>query len=481
MPVIPSFASDGRSERQRPRPRAVAIVFLLFLAAVALTGGSSRADSLAQSIVRGASVVFLIAGVALRARPDWGGVGSALALLGGLALLIAVQLVPLPPSWWTALPGRTFYTEAAAAFGAPQPWRPLALVPDRALNALLALLPPAAALTGLAWLTRRERAELALPVAALALASAVLGIAQMTGGPETGLQPYATNARDAAAGFFANRNHEALLLALALPALALWATGTDSRGEQLDARRGWAAAVAGGLLVLVIPTTGSRTGLILAGLGLAVAGLLVLAPARRALARLPRRKRRTALGVGLGALALLLFAALALGQAASVQRFFLLSAGEDLRGRVLPAELEMLRSFFPAGIGFGGFDPIFRRFEPFELLRFTYLNQAHNDVLQILIEAGAAGGLLLAAAALWWGWHTVRLWRLPQTMPYVRLGRVASAMLVMVALASLTDYPLRTPLMMVVTAVLAGWLLAYRTRSPLPAGGRGDNQNFTAA
>jgi hypothetical protein len=54
-------------------------------------------------------------------------------------------------------------------------------------------------------------------------------------------------------------------------------------------------------------------------------------------------------------------------------------------------------------------------------------------------------------------------------------------MLVMVALASLTDYPLRTPLMMVVTAVLAGWLLAYRTRSPLPAGGRGDNQNFTAA
>lgn len=481
MPVTPSFVRDGHSQRQRPRPRAVVIAFLLFLVVVAVTGGSSRGDSLAQTLVRSASVLFLIAGVALRARPDWSAVRSALLLLAGLGLLIAAQLVPLPPTWWSALAGRSFYWEAAAAFGIPQPWRPLALAPDRALNALLALLPPAATLTGLAWLSRRERADLTLPVAALALASAVLGIAQMSGGPENGLQPYATNARDAAAGFFANRNHEALLLALALPALALWATGTDPRGDQLDPRRGWAAAVAGGLLVLVIPTTGSRTGLALAGLGLVVAGLIVLAPARRAMARMPRRKRRTALGIGATAVVLLLFAALALGQAASVQRFFLLSAGEDLRGRVLPAELEMLRTFFPAGIGLGAFDPVFRRFEPFELLRFTYLNQAHNDILQLLIEGGAGGGLLLAAAMIWWGWHTVRLWRLPQTMPYVRLGRVASVMLFMVALASLTDYPLRTPLMMVLAAVLAAWLLAYRARSPLPAGGRGDNQNFTAA
>jgi O-antigen ligase len=459
----------------------VVIAFLLFLAVVAVTGGSSRGDSLAQTFVRSASILFLIAGVALRARADWGAVKSAAVLLAGLALLIAAQLLPLPPAWWSGLPGRAFYLEAAAAFGIPQPWRPLALAPDRALNSLLSLLPPAAALTGLAWLSRRERADLTLPVAALALASAVLGIAQMTGGAETGLQPYATNARDAAAGFFANRNHEALLLALALPALALWATGMDSRGDQLDPRRGWAAAVAGGLLVLVIPTTGSRTGLALAGVGLALAGLIVLAPARRALARMPRRKRRTTLGIGVAAVVLLLFAALALGQAASVQRFFLLSAGEDLRGRVLPAELEMLRTFFPAGIGFGAFDPVFRRFEPFELLRFTYLNQAHNDVLQIVIEGGAAGAVLLAASVLWWGWHTLRLWRLPQTMPYVRLGRVASVMLLMVALASLTDYPLRTPLMMVVATVLAAWLLAYRTRSPLPVERRGDNQNFTVA
>lgn len=477
--MIPTSSSRGSAERSR-RPGALAIAFVLFLAAVALTGGSSRGDSMAQVLVRSAALLFLAVGVGLGGRPDWGGLRSALLLLGALALVIALQLVPLPPAWWQALPGRAFYAEAAAAYGLAQPWRPLAIAPDRALNALLALVPPAAALVGLAWLSRRERADLALPMALLALASAVLGIAQMTGGAQTALQPYATNARDAAAGLFANRNHEALLLALALPILAIWATGVDRVSKRVDPRRAGVAAVLGGLLILIVPTTGSRTGLILAGLGLLMAVAIAAGPARRALAGLSRRRRRIALGAGVAAAALLLFAALALGQAASVQRFFLLSAADDLRRQVLPTEMAMLRTFLPAGVGFGGFDPAFRRFEPFELLRFTYMNQSHNDLLQILIEGGLAGALLLAAAVVWWGWHTVALWRSSASLPYVRLGRVASGLLALVALASATDYPLRTPLMMVVTAVIASWLLAYRAPAPLRRSEAPGNQNFTA-
>ena len=50
-----------------------------------------------------------------------------LILLGALAALMAIQLIPLPPGIWTALPGRERYLEAAAAIGIPQPWRPISL------------------------------------------------------------------------------------------------------------------------------------------------------------------------------------------------------------------------------------------------------------------------------------------------------------------------------------------------------------------
>ena len=58
----------------------------------------------------------------------------------------------------------------------------------------------------------------------------------------------------------------------------------------------------------------------------------------------------------------------AAGRAVSINRALTVDAGQDMRARGLPTVLEMIRTYFPFGSGLGGFDPIFRIHEPFELL-----------------------------------------------------------------------------------------------------------------
>ncbi|WP_375402494.1 O-antigen ligase family protein [uncultured Sphingomonas sp.] len=435
------------------------IAFCAFLALIALAGGSSRADSFSQIIVRLGSISFVAALILL--RPGFSARGSrpALLLLAVMALLIGAHLVPLPPATWTGLPGRGLY----ASIDATPPWRPLNLAPDRGWNALLALIPPLSAVLGLCCLSREERERLIVPVLLVVGASAILGVAQLSGGAPAVFQRYATNAPMAAAGLFANRNHGALLLALGLPLLAYWAL-KGRRSDQGGGQRGAVGFGAGALLVLAIPSTGSRTGLLVGGLALLMVIALSARTVVQALAKLSRRTRMLALTGGAAAIVSLLVVALTFDQAVSVQRFVLRDIADDPRGRTLPTLRMMAEQFFPAGVGFGSFEYTYRRFQPFELLGFTYLNQAHNDLLQIVIEAGAPGAGLLIAAVAWWGWRTVVLWRVSASVPYVRLGRIASGLLLLVTIASLVDYPVRTPLFMVLLAIFASWLTLYDPR-----------------
>jgi O-antigen ligase len=113
------------------------------------------------------------------------------------------------------------------------------------------------------------------------------------------------------------------------------------------------------------------------------------------------------------------------------------------------------------GIGVGAFEDAFRIHETGELLGPRYLNMAHNDWLQWLIEAGLPGALLLLALLDWLGF---RLWRLRQVShSWFVLGLVGCAI---IALASYFDYPLRTPLFQV-AAVWFVCALALVERRPV--------------
>ena len=145
-----------------------------------------------------------------------------------------------------------------------------------------------------------------------------------------------------------------------------------------------------------------------------------------------------------------------------------------MRNRGLPTVLTMIATYFPFGAGVGSFDPIFRMNEPHALLKLTYFNHAHNDFLEIVLDAGAPGLLVLTAAFGWWGWASMRAWGPDSGRRHI-LPRLGSAILFLVVVASIFDYPARTPTIMAMMVIAAMWLATTPERthgSPLPRKGQ---------
>lgn len=429
-----------------------------FLILCALGGGASRPDVLSLLYLRPAAVLCLAALLLLPGEWRLRRFRMPLILLGALALVIAVQLVPLPSALWLSLPGRERFAEAAAAAGMAQPWRPLSLTPDETWNSVLALLPALVVLLALARLDEQRRKNLLPWIIGLTGLSAVLALIQLGTGRGSLVYLYRVTHEGAAVGLFANRNHQAALLAMTFPLLRLWTLQPVS-SPNLQFVRNCAAAAIAMFLVPLILVTGSRAGL---ALGLAGMVLTLLLFRGTGELRLPARWQRWRRAIRLlpwVALIAVGAAAALLGRAEAVQRLFSLTSVEEQRFSYTPLTLRIARDFFPFGSGFGSFDPVFRIYEPADQLRPNYFNRAHND----LIELGLTGGLpalLVLAVFLLWAARLGATASLPlrtrsESLLFARAGGV---MMLILLMASLVDYPLRTPLMTALFALACGWL-----------------------
>ncbi len=448
-----------------PWPLALALVLI---AAVFLMGGGSRLDIASLPILRPLAV--LIGGAALLMEPRWS-LRVPLALLGGLALVMVIQLVPLPPGLWTALPGRDIVRRIAPALGEAQPWRAVSLSRDGTVNALFALSVPLATLTVFSRLgpTARGRAALALAVG-LGL-SGLWGLLQVGGPPGSPLYLYRITIPGSAAGLFANPNHQAVLLACLFPLLAWWARRPEGAGTQ--GFRLWVAAGVAVLLVPMLIVTGSRAGLAL-GAAAAVASLAIArAPGAAEHGRSHRRARapavpRAALLAGLGVAAAGV-AALLWVQRGAIDRIFATTSLGELRATLLPRLADLAWRQFPVGSGFGTFEKLWRIDEPVALLQPAYLNHAHNDLAEFLIEGGLGSLVLLVAAGVLCARAAVAVWlgrggalQSESASSAALLARSGSVVVAVLAVASLVDYPLRTPTAAMIAAAALAWLLGAR-------------------
>lgn len=451
-PLARYFADERRTYRFR------FAVYVAFFLLCLVGGGGSRGDILSLLYVRPAAALCLGMILLTPAPIDFRAIRLPLLLIAGLSLWLVIQLIPLPPSIWTQLPGREPIAAGAEILGVAQPWRPISMSPDLTLNSLAAIIVPLSALIGFAGLDEDGRRQLLPILIGAALASAVLGIAQLSGGSASPFYLYRVTNEDAAVGFFANRNHEAALLALAFAMLGVWAAMGEDR--LVRRRRAVAATITGVFLVPMILVTGSRAGLALAAVA-AVWGCLLYAREIRdgSGARLGK-----ALAVAASAVVTMggLFVFLASGRAVALQR--LLGADQnELRLKNLPVLADMAKDLFPWGSGFGTFDPVYRIYERHEALSPRYLNQAHNDLLELLITGGLPALLLLIVFLAWWarcGWKLLR--RSGQPSRRLALGRLGFVMIFLLLGASLVDYPLRVPLMAFVFAIACGWLGSAR-------------------
>jgi O-antigen ligase len=126
--------------------------------------------------------------------------------------------------------------------------------------------------------------------------------------------------------------------------------------------------------------------------------------------------------------------------------------------------LDAARAFFPFGAGFGTFDPVYRRFEPDALLSTIYLNQAHNEPMQLAIEGGAAALLLLVLFLIWWLRAVFLALRPSGSSSRRALAIAMAATTLILMLSSLVDYPLRTPLLSGLFAVACVELVRTKRR-----------------
>ncbi|MGC6399989.1 O-antigen ligase family protein [Sphingomonas sp. FW199] len=371
-------------------------------------------------------------------------------LVAAIALPL-IQLIPLPPAWWQALPGR----DILLIPGEPVPWRPWTMTPAATRNALGSLIVPVTMFVVLTQANERVLRWLPTILMAMILAAVLLGLVQFSGAGFN--SPFLNDTPGAVSSIFANRNHFALFLAVGCLAAPVWAFADR------DALR-WRGPLCAGFVLLVVLTilaTGSRSGMLLGALSLALALALVGQQLRRRLRGAPRWVLPALVGASVLVIAGVVALSFAADRADAITRLIALESSEDMRTRARPTVLAMIAHYMPFGSGFGGFDPVFRIHEPFELLKFTYFNQAHNDFLGVALDGGLAGVALLVAGFLWWLFATVRAWRAPASEA-VALGRLGSAIIFLVLVASLTDYPARTPTIMAVVVIAGVWLSRAR-------------------
>lgn len=439
---------DSLTRRFQPGLSFVLMAALLLI--LWISGGASRADVIGQVVTRSAAWAILIAFILFAQRPLLRPVAPVAFFVLGSVALVALQLIPLPPSIWTALPGRQLLEQAAIVTGQDQPWRPLSISPGATVNALSSLIVAVLALVLAAAISRAEQWRVAVLLLGLTIASCLLGLLQFSGGHFD--HPLINDIPGSVSASFANRNHFALFAAFGCVLAPAWAFREGHRTH-------WRAPVALLLLplfALIILATGSRTGMLVGGVGLALGLFNVRRTIASELRRLPKRLSMTLIVVSLVLLLTAVTLSVTLGRAVSLDRALSMEIGEDLRRQALPTVVAMTQLYFPFGSGVGTFDPVYRIHEPTELLNTAYFNHAHNDLLEVVLDAGLAGMLLLGGAILWWLWKSVDVWRSKD--PNRLLARVGSAILLLTLIASVTDYPARTPMIMAIVVIAAVWL-----------------------
>lgn len=445
--------------RSDGRPHPLFWVVAAFLLLVTFTGGSSRIDVPGLLVLR--PVAILMCALAfLTLRRDH--LVGRTWLFGGfavMAILIVLHLIPLPPGVWKMLPGRHEIGQSDALSGLAGQWRPLTLTPINALHSLVSLAVPLAVLLLASQLDRADLFRLLPLVIVIGAVSGLFGLLQAIGSQSRLLDPYGTAADGGAGGLFANRNHAALLLAILFPMLAAWVRAGNGDSARYGLRVWGALAMAAVLCPLVL-VTGSRSGLLLSLVGLTGAATII---AFGGIAGSIPRARRRALLIAAGTIFGLLvlgFVTIYFARAEAVMRLFASSTIHDPRLDNWAVSRILLMKYLPFGSGSGSFVEVYQIIEPGAQISPTYRNHAHNDILEIGITFGAVGlGLVLAGVVAYLR-RTVPLWigtRLHDRATTV--ARMASIALAMMVMASLTDYPLRTPIMMSVFALCCLWLV----------------------
>ena len=426
---------------------------IFFICAIILGGGGSRFPMSEMIIYLSALPALYFAIFA--SRQDGVSASNAersitiliIALLG----LILLQVIPLPAFLWQAMPGRENLAEISALVDEEGAWRSWSIDPSRTLYSALYLIAPITAYTAVRKISLRQQRMILAIMLIVAALHLVVAFAQAASGGEA-FYLYKTSHIGLPIGLFANRNHSALLLLVIMIMMAPLICRTPSKISMGQLMVYWIFAL---ILSIGILATSSR----------AVTILWALTLVMMVLTFIPKSRRRLGfIGVGISSiLGTVIIGALAvsgkLGNLSSlVERF---QQSDDHRYEFWPDTIQTLLHFLPFGSGLGTFDAAFRSQETLEIVGSHFVNHAHNDYIEIGIELGAFGLVILffffktifgQAKNIFMDFKKGER----PALPLYALGSLS-----VTAIHSLVDYPARS----ISIAVFCGALIAIITQA----------------
>jgi O-antigen ligase len=421
-------------------------------------GGGARSGYLSDAILQLLSIPPLLvslwqllrtqAGVR-RTNPSFKG---GLIFCAGLVGVPLIQLVPLPPAIWEMLPNRQVVVEAFELVGGDLPWMPISVSPEATWLSALSLIPPVAVFLSTQLLSYAERRLMSLLVLAGGLISVFLGLVQVAQGSSE------------AAGFFANKNHFAALIYALIMLAACWVTEAVFRARTSFNRKvhdttGVAALV---MTVAIIVVLLSAEAMVRSRAGLALTILAVIGAFALAWKEWRTVSRGTA-GLVVGGIALI---CLFVGEF-TLYRLMERFADDPLADSRLTFARNTFTAamdYMPFGSGIGSFVPVYATYErPSDTVANVFANHAHNDILEMCLEAGVLGIVLTGIFVVWMLKTSVEIWRSATFGSCdidLWLARSATIIVLLIAFHSFVDYPLRTAAITAVVAFACGLLVA---------------------
>lgn len=436
----------------RSRSSAFSVLVFSTLGAAAVLGGGTDKWLFTDSALILISLPLLgwaltrIWNADLDALQLWG-----IAIASAMLLLQALQLIPLPPSVWTELPGRERIVEVFQAASIELPWYPISLSSAATLHGIIAMVPSFAIFLAVLTLTPREAESLVLVIGGLGAACALLGLIQVAMGPVSVLRyQLPEDVNSLPVGFFANRNHTALFLAIAALLLG-WAVTYSHALRSSRWINPLAFSATGFVICLAVSfLTLSRSGFILSLCTIVFAAVLYYSSRTKF--------SRTTVTFSIISILLIIGFVVQFQLIAFVDRFEDKTGSTQTRLDVTERTIALARDYGPFGSGFGTFPIAYAMQERGADVRNTFMNQAHNDWAQLALEGGL-GALALALVFIFWIGQSVLTrsneWR---NMNPAR-GRltVAAAVAILFVLGhSLADYPLKTLAIQSVFAACCG-------------------------
>lgn len=435
----------------KPTLETYHLALVIFFGVCMLLGGASAEGGKVHAVFNAIAVMALTVPLFI-SKSSYVRLDARMVLVFAFLFLLLVffQIISLPNGWWSNLVDRDIVQKNFSLLGLPLDYTPLTLAPVRIFtSASMIILPLLVILTLTARRNRLHTNVKLVFIPIIAIISGLLGLAQLLSGGMT-LYDYTSN--DLPIGIFSNINHQATLMIMAIPFIAVLAWHNLQDRSRLTSN----SFKQMGLILLFLFF------LAILILSRSLAGYLIVLP------------------ILAGSLFLLIGKSSYMGKT-QIRRIFAASAVlllisyflidpqelrvESVQGSAFSRTMvavtmkDMIGQHFVWGSGLGSFIDVYRLYEDGDLVINTIFNHAHNDYLEWIVETGIPGILLLGTFLMWLSFRIIKVWRSKLSLE-TNLARAASLSLLVVVIHSLVDYPLRTYTIAIAAAFCIGIILS---------------------